>query len=411
MNHIYKVIFNKTTGTFMAVAEYARAQGKGSRTTVGGTEQADTGSASKLLRFSLIMSGMILSSQSFAATGTQYPIDNSSNNYCFYDQDTNSVLCGDSNTKNTQRLVFPGMPPITSQGSNTVTMGTGATTFGNNAVAIGNASIANGGNSIAVGRDSNAQNGNDIAIGAMAGNSLNDKGSEYNGTGKVSFVSNNAFTIVDTTSIATNNNISIGEQAGQNATGQRNLNLGQNAGKQHFGEDSITIGTNANNFTLLKNADTANTALNTGDVYRARNTIAIGNRAATYGETSIAIGKNANTKPVAYNSGANYTTAEDAIALGSSANAAATRTIGIGNSTQVQRIQSIAIGDGARVLIDPVTTNPNTQSNSIAIGYYSLVGTKVGASAMAIGTNARAVGAGNTNMAIGTNSADRKSVV
>ena len=29
MNHIYKVIFNKATGTFMAVAEYARGQGKG----------------------------------------------------------------------------------------------------------------------------------------------------------------------------------------------------------------------------------------------------------------------------------------------------------------------------------------------------------------------------------------------
>ncbi|MGK8266144.1 ESPR domain-containing protein [Moraxella nonliquefaciens] len=29
MNHIYKVIFNKATGTFMAVAEYAKSHSGG----------------------------------------------------------------------------------------------------------------------------------------------------------------------------------------------------------------------------------------------------------------------------------------------------------------------------------------------------------------------------------------------
>ncbi|AIK00705.1 ESPR domain-containing protein [Moraxella catarrhalis] len=29
MNHIYKVIFNKATGTFMAVAEYAKSHSTG----------------------------------------------------------------------------------------------------------------------------------------------------------------------------------------------------------------------------------------------------------------------------------------------------------------------------------------------------------------------------------------------
>lgn len=29
MNHIYKVIFNKATGTFMAVAEYAKSHTRG----------------------------------------------------------------------------------------------------------------------------------------------------------------------------------------------------------------------------------------------------------------------------------------------------------------------------------------------------------------------------------------------
>ncbi len=34
MSHIYKVIFNKATGTFVAVTEYARANGKGGVRTV-----------------------------------------------------------------------------------------------------------------------------------------------------------------------------------------------------------------------------------------------------------------------------------------------------------------------------------------------------------------------------------------
>lgn len=36
MNHIYKVIFNKATGTFMAVAEYAKSHSTGTRKAVVG---------------------------------------------------------------------------------------------------------------------------------------------------------------------------------------------------------------------------------------------------------------------------------------------------------------------------------------------------------------------------------------
>lgn len=109
MNKIYRVVFNHATQSWIAVAEIARAQGKGSRSIVGSIDNQN-GVTGKLLRFSLIMSGMILSSQSFAATGTQFPINDASagTNYCYYDGDSNSVLCGDGNTKNTGTTVIPG---------------------------------------------------------------------------------------------------------------------------------------------------------------------------------------------------------------------------------------------------------------------------------------------------------------
>ncbi|STZ56115.1 Uncharacterised protein [Moraxella lacunata] len=88
MNNIYRVIYNKSTKAFQAVCEYARAQGKGSNTTVGSTEQADTGSVSKLIRFTLVASGMILAAQAHAATGADLPNaqqtpDGSNASYCF----------------------------------------------------------------------------------------------------------------------------------------------------------------------------------------------------------------------------------------------------------------------------------------------------------------------------------------
>ena len=42
MNHIYKVIFNKATGTFMAVAEYAKSHSTGTRKAVVGTTDTPT---------------------------------------------------------------------------------------------------------------------------------------------------------------------------------------------------------------------------------------------------------------------------------------------------------------------------------------------------------------------------------
>ncbi|MDH2273725.1 ESPR-type extended signal peptide-containing protein [Moraxella porci] len=394
MNHIYKVIFNKATGTFMAVAEYARAQGKGSSSTVGTTEQADTGSVSKLIRFTLVMSGIILSAQAHAVTGADLPArmstaDGSDTNYCFYHKDTDSVICGDGATSSGNN----------NANANGVVLGKAAQLTGNSAIAIGSGAHSTL-HAVSIGRDAKATNNNDIAIGYSAGKNLNDKGSNFNGTGKVSFVGGSTFTkgaAGDVATIATNTNISIGQQAGNNATGRQNINVGKSAGTNHFGEDSVTIGTNANNFNSAKNVD--GSALATGDTFRARNTIAIGSAAMTYGENSIAIGKNASTKQVSYNNGANYTTGDSAIAVGSQARAAGNNAIAQGTNSVAQGINDIVIGLNAKAEIDPA--KDRARSSGIAIGTNAKVGPAASGNSIAIGTEVKVL-AGNNSTALGS---------
>lgn len=388
MNHIYKVIFNKATGTFVAVTEYARAHGKGSTGSVSASEPVST--AGKLIRFSLIMSGIMLSTLSFAATGEDLPTTQTqfgdSANYCFYHTESDTVICGDGTTTD-------------GTNSNGVVLGKTAQITGHSAIAIGNGA-SSAVNAVSIGRDAKATNNKDIAIGYFAGKNLNDKGSNFNGTGKVSFVAGSTFTkgaAGDVATIATNNNISIGEQAGQNATGRQNINLGKSAGTQHFGEDSVTIGTNANNFNSAKNVD--GSALAVGDTFRARNTIAIGSAAMTYGENSIAIGNNASTKQVSYNNGANYTTGDSAIAVGSQARAAGNNAIAQGTNSVAQGINDIVIGLNAKAEIDPA--KDRARSSGIAIGTNAKVGPAASGNSIAIGTGAKVL-AGNNSTAVGS---------
>lgn len=81
------------------------------------------------------MSGMILSAQAIAATGTEYQAG--TDNICYFDTATNSVICGTATTQAT--------------GQSAVSVGIGA----------------------------EARNNNDIAIGNQAGLGRGDKGSDF----------------------------------------------------------------------------------------------------------------------------------------------------------------------------------------------------------------------------------------
>ncbi|MCU9999473.1 YadA-like family protein [[Pasteurella] aerogenes] len=382
MNKIYRVVFNHATQSWTAVAEIARAQGKGSRSIVGSIDNQN-GVTGKLLRFSLIMSGIILSSHSFAATGADVSIDGNSH-YCFYDQGTNSILCGDGNTKNTLTTVIPGFGAITQGGSNTVTMGTAATTLGNNAVAVGNASTANGVNSIAVGRNTEALNNDDVAIGTQAGVGRGDKGSTYAaGTAFAAGTYYSGGAAATVGSIATNSGISIGQNSGTNSTGVNNTMIGKSAGTQLFGDNTVSIGTNANNYLAngFSNGQ-VNTNNNTVDalsgntkaanaVNRSRKSVAIGNNAMTYDDSNIAIGdgaKSLGASSIAMGTGAR---AGMAYATVGGVTRGDKGSIAIGNNSvaPLEGDLSIGVNAGSRVNQNTTTTSNMQTTKNISVGY------------------------------------------
>lgn len=105
MNKIYRVVWNETTQTWNAVAEFAKAHGKTASSGIGGI----VASAGVRFAFTAIMSGLLLASGQVmaaanngktlangkavtaAAEGTDY-------NTCYFDTTSYNVVCGDDTT-------------------------------------------------------------------------------------------------------------------------------------------------------------------------------------------------------------------------------------------------------------------------------------------------------------------------
>lgn len=66
MNHIYKVIFNKATGTFMAVAEYAKSHSTGGSCATGQVGSACTLSFARIAALAVLVIGATLSGSAYA---------------------------------------------------------------------------------------------------------------------------------------------------------------------------------------------------------------------------------------------------------------------------------------------------------------------------------------------------------
>ena len=112
MNKIYRVVWNETTQTWNAVAEFAKAHGKTASSGIGGI----VASVGVRFAFTAIMSGLLLASGqavatvenngktlangtvvSAAANGTDY-------NTCYFDTVSYNVVCGDDTTKALERV-------------------------------------------------------------------------------------------------------------------------------------------------------------------------------------------------------------------------------------------------------------------------------------------------------------------
>ena len=113
MNKIYRVVWNETTQTWNAVAEFAKAHGKTASSGIGGI----VASAGVRFAFTAIMSGLLLASgQVMAAAnngktlsnGTAVPAAATDYNTCYFDTVSYNVVCGDDIVK--QNKKYPTKP-------------------------------------------------------------------------------------------------------------------------------------------------------------------------------------------------------------------------------------------------------------------------------------------------------------
>lgn len=156
MNHIYKVIFNKATGTFMAVAEYAKSHSTGGGScATGQVSSVCTLSFARVAALAVLVIGATLSGSAYAQSGNQRSLK--------WDGSTNTAKAtGDRALALGESANAQGKQSIAIGSSNKTVNGNPANKIGTDA--IGHESIAIGGDVIATGNASIAIGGDDLHL-------------------------------------------------------------------------------------------------------------------------------------------------------------------------------------------------------------------------------------------------------
>jgi autotransporter adhesin len=338
----------------MAVAEYAKSRGKSSSGAVSSSSSvsAAISSGARLLRFSsltvaLAATGLILSTQSFAATG----FNGGTGSGTAISVCTGAVGTGFNSQASAQNpsAIAIGCGAVADD-LETIAIGRDATASGGGSIAIGDGTATNNIDSVALGNDSEALGASTIAIGNGAAASAND-----------------AIAIGTGASASTEDAVAIG--TGAIAKGGKSVSVG--TGNTADGDGAVAIGD-------------PNVATGAGAIAVGKDNIATGSGAVAAGNTNIAIGigsvaLGANSK-ANENGGVNN---GSSIAIGGAAIASGRTSISLGDASNASGNNSNAIGLNANA----------TGGNSNAIGNGA---TADGDRSNAIGLNANAVG-GNSN--------------
>ena len=284
MNHIYKVIFNKATGTFMAVAEYAKSHSGGGGVSSSATGQVGSPSVICLTRvatLAILAIAAMFNASAYAAEGSvalgqmtgrgdQYSTGKNAAAEGGY-----SIAVGEYSTAKGDQSIAIGGGQGKGSASNALTVG--ATALGKESVAIGGDVTAKGHASVAIGSD-------DLYLGETQGNTINliNEHSELKRIKDAPATINNA------------------------------ANPNKYERTTASGHASVSVGTMSK-----ASGDFAN---------------AFGTRAVADGAFSVAVGLTSKA------------TGKSSLALGSASKAKADQAIAIGSQTEAEGIGAIAIG-------------------------------------------------------------------
>ncbi|MPX16609.1 adhesin [Moraxella catarrhalis] len=146
MNHIYKVIFNKATGTFMAVAEYAKSHSTGGSCATGQVGSVRTLSFARVAVLAVLVIGATLNGSAYA--GVAIGSENGQKGSAEANGNQAVAVGENAQAQSDQTIAIGG-----SQNKTTPTKVSGATAKGKESIAIGGDVLAEGHASIALGSD------------------------------------------------------------------------------------------------------------------------------------------------------------------------------------------------------------------------------------------------------------------
>ncbi|OAM22014.1 hypothetical protein A7P89_06190 [Eikenella corrodens] len=418
MNKTYKTVYNAVSGTWAAVSELAKSQGKNT-----------TRTAAALVLLAVSPAWGAQNTGTTTAGGNAMP-SGPDYKFCYYDDNSKNVVCGDATTTAADiidskpgKSVVIGMT-ATAAGESNVALGAKASASSTSGLAIGSNSKAHHNQTIAIGERASALGEADIAIGKAAGENANSTGRNIAvGEGAVK------------DAVAANNVIGIGTGAAQKINGSHVIAIGTDANQGVSGVNQVVaIG--------YKSSATTSQSVAVGTAASAKNigALALGNSSNAVTESSVAVGRfsqasGANsiamgggrsadksaraggTYSIAVGAGAEATLAQS-IAMGLSAGAKGIGTVAVGDSAQASQKYAIAIGNKAEasgeksVVIGSNETDTfiakATGRQSVAIGWTAQA-TGI-TQAVAIGPDAKAEGGQSTSIGNNTRAKGNSSV-
>lgn len=151
MNHIYKVIFNKATGTFMAVAEYAKSHSTGGSCATGQVGSVCTLSFARVAALAVLVIGATLNGSAYAQQKHLAIGEQGGQQGTARATGDRAIAIGENANAQGGQAIAIGSSNKTVNGSNLDKIGTDAK--GQESIAIGGDVLASGDASIAIGSD------------------------------------------------------------------------------------------------------------------------------------------------------------------------------------------------------------------------------------------------------------------
>ena len=368
MNRVFKVIWNRTKGCYVVVAETAKNMTKRSSLSVVFSKMVGATAVAVMLT-GVMMPTDALGAPITRGTGAQAENDggiaigdrtNARGDYSVAMGTDATVGKNDPSESESQNGIAIGhgatvsvnpataTPGITDK-SGGIAIGHDATTKDINTIAIGTSTIGQGAQAVAIGRNARTIANNGVAIGNEA-RVQSTNGFALGNNARAGFDENNVLVGKDNDQAFGSNARAWGGSSmafGNNAKASHGGAIAMGNGSQSRGDWGVAIGNGAKALAQGARAIGANSKA------EAINSAAMGWDSVASGASSIAIGETSKA------------TADHSIAMSTSANVASEDAIAIGHNAQVDANQQRSIALGANSKTANVVSTPNQLVNGL----------------------------------------------